>query len=634
VVTDTSRRRFLATAVATSGTLTGINGSTVAHAQSTPETIRPSQTVRLGGELTGWVGRAPAAIRGRTNPTLALEPGRTYRITWENTDGRRHNVALLDSEGAVRKRTPFVTERGAVQTFTFTATREMVEYVCEAHPTSMRGDIRIKGRQTNTSNRRQSESQFMPWGPTVGVETIADGPLSAPLGFEIPPDATERRFIVDQVGQICVHGPNGLEAEPFLDIADRLVNFGRVEAGTIDERGLLGLAFHPGFHENGRFYVRYSAPARPKTPAGYTHIERLSEFTAGQNRRQGRPRSERIVLEIPSPHYTHNAGSVVFGPDGFLYMGMGDGGGSKLEAGHADDWYRNNGGNGQNVGDNLLGSILRIDVDSRERGKPYGIPDANPLVGRAGLDEHYAWGFRNPWRMSFNGGRLFVADVGESNYEEVNIVEKGGNYGWNVREGRHCYSTDSPQHPPEQCPRRTPPDVRGGERLIDPIIEYPHVYEGNGVGLAVIGGYVYENDTLPGLQGTYVFGDYSQNGKPRGSLFAASPPTRDGRGGRTGWSLEELRVAGSKNGELGSYVLGFGRDAAGELYVLTTDVLGVDPTTTTGRVRKLVPKTPPTPTATRTRNRAASRTEGPGFGVLAALGGLSAGLARVLAGDS
>ena len=631
MVTDTSRRRFLSTAVAAYGTLAAISGLTTAQAESSPKAIRPSQTIRLGGEISGWIGRTPAVIQAQTNPTLILEIGRTYRITWENTDGRQHNVALLDAEGAVLKRTSFVTERGTVQTFTFTATREMVEYVCEAHPSSMRGDIRIESRQTDTSNPEQSNSRFMPWGPTVGTETVADGPLSAPLGFEIPDDGTARRFIVDQVGQIYVHGPDGLEDEPFLDIADQLVDFGAVEAGTIDERGLLGLAFHPEFRNNRKFYVRYSAPARPKTPTGYTHIERLSEFTAGKNRQRGRPRSERIVLEIPSPHYTHNGGSVVFGPDGYLYLGMGDGGGSKLEAGHAADWYRNNGGNGQNVEDNLLGSILRIDVDGRERGNPYALPDDNPLVGRKGLDEHYAWGFRNPWRMSFNDRRLFVADVGESNYEEVNIVEKGNNYGWNVREGSHCYSTNDPQNPPEECPRRTPPSVRGGERFVDPIIEYPHVYEGKGVGLATIGGYVYENDTLPELQGTYVFGDYSQNGKPQGSLFAAIPPGKnasESEGKKEAWSLEELRVAGSNSGELGSYVLGFGRDSSDEIYVLTTDVLGVDPTSTTGQVRKLVPESS-TSTA-QTQNGAASTTEGSGFGVLTALGGLTAVLARVL----
>lgn len=631
-LTKPTRRRLLTATIATGTTLAGISTQTTAEAQSTTEDRRLSQMIRLDGEVSGWTGRKPTAIRNQTNPTLSLEAGRTYSIRWQNTDGQRHNIALRDADGSPLKRTPFITERGTVQTVTFTATREMVGYVCEAHPGSMRGDITIGDQQTSSPTHSQSDERFMPWGATIDTETIADGPLSAPVDFENIPDDTDRRCIIDQIGQIYVHTADGVRDTPFLDIADRLVDFGRVEEGTIDERGLLGAAFHPQFQDNRKFYVRYSAPARPKTPKGYTHIERLSEFTADQNRQHGRPTSERVILDIPSPHHTHNAGSVVFGPDDYLYMGMGDGGGSKLETGHTDDWHKNNGGNGQDVTDNLRGSILRIDINSRANGKPYAIPDSNPLVGKSGRDEHYAWGLRNPWRMSFNDGQLFVADVGESNYEEVNIVEKGKNYGWNVREGFHCYSTDDPQNPPEKCPQRTPPNVRGGEALIDPIIEYPHVYEGESVGLSVIGGYKCEDEALPGLQGRYIFGDYSKNGKPRGSLFAATPPDKgQGKTTDTGenkpWNLEELQIASSNTGELNSYVLGFGRDETGQLYVLTTEVLGVDSTTTSGQVRKLISNT----AGVQTQDEAGSNVGGPGFGILAALGGgLIAGLVRVL----
>ncbi|MGQ5516581.1 PQQ-dependent sugar dehydrogenase [Halococcus saccharolyticus] len=651
MVPNTSRRRFL-TGVAALG-LAGVGGRVGAQSS------QAAGTIRLDGEIPGWRGRDPASIRGETNPTLALEPGRVYRIVWENVDGTPHNVALLDADGGTIERTSFVTERGATQTFDFVATEAMAEYVCEAHPGSMRGDIRIAGEETaaegdGSGDDTDGSDRFMPWGPTVRTETVADGPLSAPLGFEVAPDDRDRRFVVDQVGTIYVHGSDGLADEPFLDITERLIDFSSARTDSIEERGLLGLAFHPDFESNRRYYVRYSAPPKPKTPDGYTHIERLSEFTAGEEGRRGRPGSERVLLDIPSPHYTHNAGSVAFGPDGYCYMGMGDGGGSKLEAGHAEDWYVNNGGNGQNVTDNLLGSILRIDVDDRSGAKPYGIPDDNPLVGRDGLDEHYAWGFRNPWRVSFSSGTLFVADVGASNYEEVNIVEKGNNYGWNVREGSHCYSTGSPTDPPTACPERTPPDVRGGEPLVDPIVEYPHVYEGNSVGLAVIGGHVYDTDTIPDLDGAYVFGDYSQNGEPRGSLFAATPPAEDGQ-----WSLEELRIAGGPDGSLDAYLLGIGQDTTGELYALTTDVLGVDPSTTTGRVQKLVPETPATGSAagdtsaaesagtengTATNGSgaengsdAASDARGPGFGAVAALGAVgsvaAAAIARSLASD-
>ena len=579
------------------------------------------QTVRLDGAVSGWVGRAPDAIAGETNPTLRLEPGRRYRLVWTNVDGQPHNVALLDGSGEVLERTAFVTEQDTVQVFEFTARDALAEYVCEAHPGSMRGNVRT-GDEPREGASDEQGGRFMPWGPTVETETVADGPLSAPLALEVAPNERDRRFILDQIGKIYVHGPDGLDEEPFLDIADRLVDFGGAEAEGIDERGLLGIAFHPRFAANRRFFVRYSAPATPRTPKWATHVERLAEFRASRDRLRGRPDSERVVLDIPSPYHTHNAGSVVFGPDGYLYVGMGDGGGSKREAGHADDWYANNGGNGQNVTDNLLGSILRLDVDRREDGKPYAIPEDNPLVGRDGLDEHFAWGFRNPWRMSFDGGRLFVADVGESNYEEVNVVERGGNYGWNVREGTHCYSTDSPETPSKDCPRRTPPNVRGGEALLDPILEYPHVYEGEGVGLAVIGGHVYDG-SIPGLDGDYVFGDYSKDGTPRGSLFAATPTEGDG------WSLAELRVAGTDGNGLGAYLLGIGRDAEGELYALTTGVLGVDASTTTGAVHKLLPEEAATDSP---QTGGESAAEGPGFGALAALAGLAAGLARALSG--
>ena len=653
MASNTSRRGFLA-ATATTG-LAGVGGRVGAQSGNA------ASTIRLGGEIPGWQGREPTAVRGETNPTLVLEPGRIYRIEWENVDGTRHNVAMLDADGNTIERTPFVTERGATQRFAFEATAAMAEYVCEAHPGSMRGDIRIAGEEpsaTDDGSGDDEDDRFMPPGPTVRTETVADGPLNAPLGLEVVPDDRDRRYVVDQIGRIYIHGPDGLADEPFLDITDRLIDFSNARTDSIEERGLLGLAFHPEFGTNWRYYVRYSAPRNRGTPEGYTHIERLSEFTAGEDAQRGRPGSERVLLDIPSPHYTHNAGSVAFGPEGYLYMGMGDGGGSKLEAGHAEDWYANNGGNGQDVRENLLGSVLRIDVDSEEDGNPYAIPDGNPLVGEPGLNEQFAWGFRNPWRMSFSDGTLFVVDVGESNYEEVNIVEKGENYGWNVREGNHCYNTGSPADPPTVCPERTPPDVRGGEPLVDPIVEYPHVYEGNDVGLAVIGGHVYDGDAIPALWGTYVFGDYSRDGGPRGSLFAATPPENgDGM-----WSLEELQVKDGPDDSLDAYLLGVGQDAAGECYALTTDVLGVDPTMTTGEVRKLVPETPargattadPTSTKstatgdakkagtandseTRTGGEAASNAGGPGFGALAALGAVgsvaAAAIARALADD-
>lgn len=689
VPTEPSRRRFLRATAAT-GTLVGVGG--LAGAQSRPETIR------LGGDIGGWRGRAPDAIAGETNPTLELKTETTYRITWENVDGQPHNVALLDNEGNTLQRTDIISEKGATQTFEFTAREEMAEYLCEVHPTSMRGSVSFGSDTATTTAAEGGEDdseRFIPEGASVRIETLVDGGPTAPLDFAVPPGGS-RKFVVDRFGQVYVYESGSLNEEPFIDVSDQLIEI-------TGEMGLLGMAFHPNYQQNQKFYLRYSAPPREETPDNFDHTEVLSEFTASEDGSISNPDSERTILEIPWPENTHNAGSVVFGPDGYLYMGTGDGGGAHdTGLGHVSDWYeRFEGGNGQDVTENLLGSVLRIDVNSREDDKPYAIPDNNPLVGREGFGEQFAWGFRNPWRIGFSNGSLFVADVGQNGYEEVSIVEKGGNYGWNIREGTHCFKPgpEGSRNPPEKCPTKTPPGVRGGEPLIDPIIEYPHSYEGRGVGSAVIGGYIYENSAIPQINGTYVFGDYrktSETETPTGSLFAATP---DNEGQ---WSLEELAIENTDNGLLGAYVLALGRDNDGELYVLTTENPGGDATGAVHRIRPrkntqrttrqnatasttntMATNTAATPAAdtttmttgnatvdatptvnattgttqsgtrgtTGTATRMASTTDsangtagtdgvsagasagsGPGFGVVAALGGLAVGAARLLIG--
>jgi glucose/arabinose dehydrogenase len=439
-----------------------------------------------------------------------------------------------------------------------------------------------------TGGQHERAAREISEGPTIELELVAEG-LTHPTGFEVAPEDRDRRFVHDQTGQIYVHEDGELAEEPFLDLADRIVELGSPQLGGYDERGLLGLAFHPDFEENRRFFVRYSAPVRSDTPEEFDHTEVLSEFRATEDLERGAPDSERVVGEIPSPQLNHNAGQIAFGPeDGYLYVTMGDGGGANdVGVGHVDDWYdENRGGNGQNTSDTFLGGIHRVDVDDEGGDDPYGVPDDNPLVDEAGHhDEYYAWGLRNPWRMSFNDGELFVGDLGQNLFEEVNIVEKGGNYGWNVREGTHGFSTQYPLKPPEERPTSTPEDVRGGEELIEPIIEYRHpestktVVDGN----SVIGGYVY--GTLPGesiegrdemapLSGKYVFGNWSKQGviEPKGGIFAATPP-EDGNGL---WSLEELQIAGREEGELNEYVQSFGRDAEGDLYVLTSETHEVE----------------------------------------------------------
>jgi hypothetical protein len=359
-----------------------------------------------------------------------------------------------------------------------------------------------------------------------------------------------------------------------------MVEVGEATDAGFDERGLLGLAFHPEFEENGRFFVRYSAPPTEDTPEDYDHTAVLSEFTTeGDDHETADPDSETVLLEVPEPQFNHNAGTVLFGPDDYLYVPLGDGGDADdTGLGHVEDWYDDNeGGNAQNTTENFLGSILRLDVDSEgENGESYGIPDDNPFVDSdEGLDEYYAWGLRNPWRASFDSeGQFFVADVGQNLFEEVNIVENGGNYGWNVKEATHCFSTENPNEPGEDCPNATPDDVRGGEDLLDPVIEYPHQVGDETVGISITGGYVYEGDTVSELEDMYVYGDWSRAFEtPDGRLFASPvneyEPTND-RSEDDLWEIQELSVGGSENGDLNRFVLAFGRDHDDELYVLTT----------------------------------------------------------------
>jgi glucose/arabinose dehydrogenase len=397
-----------------------------------------------------------------------------------------------------------------------------------------------------------------------------------------PGDGSGRLFVVDQIGLIHVLMSDGtLRTEPFLDLRSRLVAL----MPGFDERGLLGLAFHPDYETNGRFFVYYSAPLRPGAPAGFNHTSHVSEFVVSTDPNRADPTSERIVLQVDEPQFNHNGGTLHFGPsDDYLYISLGDGGGANdVGLGHVADWYEDNaGGNGQDVEQNLLGNILRIDVDG---GVPYGIPADNPFVGGPGLDEIWAYGFRNPYRFSFDRGGsqdLIVADVGQLLWEEVSVAVKGGNFGWNVKEGTHCFSTATPNQSPAECPDVVESGVRAGDRLVDPVIEYANARQEGGLGLAVVGGYVYRGSALPQFSGRYVFGDWSEGfgGPPSGKLFVAKP-RKSGL-----WHMEQLRITTSATGELGHRVLGFGQDGAGELYVLTTDNVG--PTGTTGKVFKLV----------------------------------------------
>jgi glucose/arabinose dehydrogenase len=411
-----------------------------------------------------------------------------------------------------------------------------------------------------------------PPSESVGLEAVASG-LTSPVYLTAEPNG-QRVFVVDQVGLIWILDAtqdNGLRSTPFLDLRDRLVEL----MSGFDERGLLSVALHPSFADNGRFFVFYEAPAGDDIPDGFNSESRISEFTVSPgDANAADPDSERILLRFGKPQFNHNGGQLAFGPDGMLYISTGDGGaGNDVGLGHTPDL-----GNGQDK-TVLLGKILRIDVDA---GDPYGIPADNPFASDAtARPEIFAFGLRNPFRLSFDAGgarRLFVADVGQGLFEEVNIVVRGGNYGWNIREGLHCFDPNSPGSPPDTCAQQS----ADGEPLLDPIIEYPHFDEqGNPVGIAVVGGFVYRGNGVAGLRGDYVFGDFSRGFiLPDGVLFAA----RENDDGT--WTRRELGVAGAADGRLGRFVLGFGQDGDGELYLLSSTNVG--PTGTTGRVDRIV----------------------------------------------
>ena len=399
----------------------------------------------------------------------------------------------------------------------------------------------------------------------ISLELVVDG-LSTPVGMVPIPGDDGRALILEQTGRVWVIGGDELLPDPFLDLGDQLVDLDR----SYDERGLLGLAFHPDFASNGRLFVYYSAPLRNAARAsGQDHTNRLSEFHINPGDLRADPGTERVILEFEQPQPNHSGGALGFGPDGYLYLGAGDGGGTgDNDEGHSPQ------GNAQDTG-MLNGKILRLDVDS---GDPYAVPPDNPFADGGGAPEIYAYGFRNPWRLSWEldgERRLIVSDVGYGRYEEINVVERGGNYGWRIREGAHCLDVDAPLTPLASCP----PAGDNGDPLIDPALEYTHTQ----IGVAVVGGFAYRGTAIPALAGRYVFADFSQEWTSdppvgRGTLMVAEPAA-------TGqpWTWRELVLG---DGQRPNFITGIGEDVAGEIYVMVREELG--PEGTTGRVLRIV----------------------------------------------
>ncbi len=335
-------------------------------------------------------------------------------------------------------------------------------------------------------------------------------------------DGSNRLYAASQYGAIWSfeNRPDVSESKLVLDLRDKVYDWKKPGA---NEQGLLGLAMHPDFKSNGYFFVYYSHPTDPKSVVSRFKMAADNSMTAD-------PKSETIVMEIDQPFQNHNGGSIEFGPDGFLYIGLGDGG------------DRNDpNANGQNLS-TLLGSILRIDVDHPADGKNYGIPADNPFVKtKDARPEIYAYGVRNPWRIAFDPttGALWSGEVGQELWEEILMIKKGGNYGWSTREGTHTFGN--------RIAKETASEPTA------PVWEYDHQ-----IGKSVTGGRVYRNSRLPALDGKYLYADYVT-----GSVWALSYDAAAGVATRNEQVINES-VA----------VLSFGQDAAGEVYILTNSTRG------------------------------------------------------------
>ncbi len=357
------------------------------------------------------------------------------------------------------------------------------------------------------SSSPKQVAEFNPSSVDLGLEPVAGG-LDSPLGVTHAGDGSGRLFIVEQTGVIRVLRDGEVLDEPFLDVSEAIVAGG--------EQGLLGLAFHPDFARNGRFFIDYT------DVNGDTVV---AEVVVSEDPDRADEDSVRILLQVDQPYANHNGGQLAFGPDGFLYVALGDGG----SAGDPEN-------NGQNA-DVLLGKLLRLDVDS---GDPYGIPGDNPFANGGGEPEIWAYGLRNPWRFSFDSktGDLWIADVGQGEFEEINrrpAAAGGLNYGWDQMEGLECYEGA---------------DCDPADKVV-PISGYDHDR-----GCSVTGGYVYRGKDFPELRGGYVFGDYCS-----GLIWAIDATTRG--------FTEPVELMASDLS-----ISSFGLDEAGELYL--TDLAGGD----------------------------------------------------------
>ncbi|MFT4938721.1 MAG: glucose/arabinose dehydrogenase [Paraglaciecola sp.] len=438
----------------------------------------------------------------------------------------------------------------------------------------------------------------------VALETIADGFVNPVLGTS-PDRDNSSLYVADQSGQLWRVSLRTGNKYVLLDLSDRLVELALFGI-NYDERGFLGATFAPDFSRSGLLYTYTSEPASEAAdfstmPDGVEpdHQSVVTEWRVDVPLTRNSvvdPASARVIMRIDQPQFNHNGGTLAFGPDRKLYITLGDGGGADDQSDGGDNVGHSEMGNGQDTS-NVLGSILRI--DHRGNNAPngqYGIPEDNPFVdaddfaagnvgGEAGCmdgicDEIYAYGFRNAWRASFDRSRngvLMVADVGQNDIEEVDIVKAGGNYGWRIQDGSFCFDANG-----TASGFVTDAEFTGPPYIIDPVAEYDH-----DEGISISGGFVYRGRAMPALRGHYFFGDWAPSFTEAlpGRLFYLADTELDGTSGVTSEILE-FQLPNSTNG-VSTKINGFGQDGQGEIYVIGSEFGLLEGTT--GKVQKIVP---------------------------------------------
>ena len=409
--------------------------------------------------------------------------------------------------------------------------------------------------------------------PPVSYEKFASGFVS-PLSMIPYREGQQAYLVVDQTGVIhFLDEEGGKPGKAFLDLRTSIVNLKK----GFDERGSLGIALHPKFKSNRKVYVYYSAPLASEEKKDFDHTAHLSEFKVKADGTADK-RSEKVIFTVDQPQWNHDGGNLVFGKDGFLYLGLGDGGAAndldqkgKPEGGHE------RGGNGQAL-NRFLGKVLRFDIDSKA---PYSIPEGNPFKGKKdGREEIYAWGIRNPWGIPVDheSGDIIVADVGQNRFEEINVLT-AGNFGWPRYEG---YATFDQQNPSEPCTLEVSAAPEG---FVAPVLVYPHhdgLGKAAGYGVSVTGGHVYRGKAIPGLDGVYLFADWAQSWA--GKKYGLYGGIRDSK---ATWTMKVIPGAKTPAGPVSRMVIGFGYDEAGEVYVLSNT--GKGPSGKNGEIWKIVP---------------------------------------------